>query len=97
MLYSEQKKALAANDSQQNRWHPAFIPFCIAIYNKSSSAYKLIWNSQFLKLSHETTLKKYLSSTTPQVGINPEVVEFIWNDWDIVSHPECKRNVSFGV
>ena len=94
LMYEEQQKIFKAKDKRQMRWHPAIIRFCIAIYNKSSSTYNLIRNSPFLKLPHKSTLKKYMSFTTPQVGVNPEVLNFISTDWKLDELEQYKCNVT---
>ena len=94
LLYEEQKKALKVKDGRQIRWHPAIIRFCIALYNKSKSAYNLIRDSPFLALPHQSTLKKYMKFTTPQNGINADVLNYMATDWKIETLPEYQRNVT---
>lgn len=57
LLWDEQLQAVKSKKNM--RWHPAVISWCIAIQSKSSSAYKVLREAEFLKLPHESTLKRY--------------------------------------
>ncbi len=94
LMMQEQMSAFAAKDSKQIRWHPAIIRFAVGLYSKSSSAYNLIRSSGFLKLPHQTTLKKFMNFTTPQVGINPAVLKYIFDDWHLKDIPDFEKNIT---
>ena len=94
LLWEEQKKVFSLKDSRQMRWHPAIIRWCIAIFSKSSSAYNTLRKSPFVKLPHEATLRKYMQFTTPKTGVNPEVLNFIYNDWKLHDLPPHQKNIT---
>ena len=80
LLWEEQLKAIKSNKNM--RWHPAIIRWCIAIQSKSSSAYRVLREAGFLRLPHESTLKKYTHYTDAAVGIQYDVLETMINEID---------------
>ncbi len=94
LMFEQQRKAMDAKDSRQIRWHPSIIRFCIALFNKSSAAYDMLRKSPFIKLPHQSTLRQYMNFTNPQTGVNPDVLEFVANDWSFDELPDYKRNVT---
>ena len=73
LLWEEQLKAVKTKTNM--RWHPAIIRWCIAIQSKSASAYRVLCEAGFIKLPHESTLRKYTQYTDAKVGIQHDALE----------------------
>lgn len=73
LLWDEQLQAVKSKKNM--RWHPAVISWCIAIQSKSSSAYKVLREAEFLKLPHESTLKRYTNYVDATVNIQHDILE----------------------
>ncbi len=94
LLWDEQMKYISHKDPRQHRWHPTIIKWCIAMYEKSPSAYKMLRKSDFVKLPHQTTLHQYTHFTDAISGINPDILEHLVKEAKLNSRPQREENVS---
>ena len=80
LLWEEQMKAVKSRKNM--RWHPSIIRCCIAIQSKSASAYRVLREAGFIRLPHESTLKKYTQYTDAKVGIQHDALETLLGQID---------------
>ena len=71
LFWQQQLQALSGKDSQQIRWHPIMVKWCLNVKLRSSSAYKAIQDSGFIKLPSERTLRDYTHWTKVSSGFQP--------------------------
>ena len=81
LLWSQQTQALRSSKYAM-RWHPTFLRWCISLYGKSPSAYKMVRGSKFLLLPHESTLQDYTNYLKVSPGINVEILKDISAETD---------------
>ena len=94
LLFEEQVKQSSLKTSQQMRWHPLVIRWCLGIYHTSPSAYDFLRRSSFLKLPHKTTLLDYSIYTKPSSGFNPDVIKRLYEELGVEDMDENNKNVS---
>ena len=94
LLFEQQLQQSSLKNSQQMRWHPLVIRWCLGIYHTSPSAYDFLKRSSFLKLPHKTTLLDYSIYTNPSVGFNPDVLARMYEELRIEHLDEHDKNVS---
>ena len=81
LLWSQQTEALRSSKYAM-RWHPTFLRWCISLYGKSPSAYKMVKGSKFLVLPHESTLLDYSNYLNVSPGVNVEILKTISEESD---------------
>ncbi|KAJ8043213.1 hypothetical protein HOLleu_10202 [Holothuria leucospilota] len=67
------------------RWHPDVIRWAIAIELKPSSENKLLRDSGFMFLPHPNTLNTYTHAVQPGSGINADLLQSLYNDFDMTN------------
>ncbi|XP_033103726.1 uncharacterized protein LOC117106473, partial [Anneissia japonica] len=78
LLWEQQQSSF--RKGKQMRWHPAIIRWCIAVHNRSSSAYNLISESGFLRLPHPNTLQPYSHFAGVTTGFCHEMLDRVVED-----------------
>lgn len=75
LFWMEQIKAASLKDMRNVRWHPLIIRWCLSLKLSSSSAYRAMRDSGFIKLPSERTLRDYYNVFKSKPGIQAEVNE----------------------
>ncbi|XP_033114332.1 uncharacterized protein LOC117114750 [Anneissia japonica] len=93
LLWEQQK--ISNEKGKQMRWHPAIIRWCIALQNRSASAYNLMRETGFLRLPHPRTLHPYSHFADTASGFCPEMLQRIVSDIGLnKENSELKKDVS---
>ena len=101
LFWQQQLQALSCKDSRQIRWHPMMIKWCLNVKLRSSSAYKAMRDSGFIKLPSERTLRDYTHWTKESSGFQPSSFERLlvdiryhqlaeWQKYVVLLHDEVK-------
>ena len=101
LLWEQQLQALSCNNPRQIRWHPVMIKWCLNIKLRSSSAYRALRDSGFMKLPSERTLRDYTHWTKVTSGFQPSSFERLlvdmkyneleeWQKFAVLLHDEVK-------
>ena len=101
LLWVQQLQALSCNNPRQIRWHPVMIKWCLNIKLRSSSAYRALRDSGFMKLPSERTLRDYTHWTKVTSGFQPSSFERLlvdmkyneleeWQKFAVLLHDEVK-------
>jgi hypothetical protein len=101
LFWQQQLQALSCKDSRQIRWHPIMVKWCLNIKLRSSSAYKAMRDSGFIKLPSERTLRDYTHWTKVSSGFQPSSFERLlvdiryhqladWQKYVVLLHDEVK-------
>ena len=92
LLWDQQMEVLQNSSKYATRWHPAFLRWCISLYGKSPSAYRMVRGSKFLVLPHETTLMDYTNFLKVRPGVNVDILKDIVRQTDYACENDNFRN-----
>ena len=101
LFWQQQLQALSCKDSRQIRWHPIMVKWCLNVKLRSTSAYKAMRDSGFIKLPSERTLRDYTHWTKVSSGFQPSSFERLlvdiryhqladWQKYVVLLHDEIK-------
>ncbi|XP_022110829.1 uncharacterized protein LOC110990245 [Acanthaster planci] len=76
------------------KWHPAVIRWCIALQNRSSSAYNLIRQTGFIRLPHPSTLHPYSLFANHTTDFNFDMLARVVKDYKLHARPEHEACIS---
>ena len=74
-LWEEQRKYNHLKSKRQMKWHPPIIRFVLALKYASTSAYRVVSNSGFIKLPSERTLRDYTHWCSVADGVHIPFIE----------------------
>lgn len=94
LLWEQQKLQSNLPNKKGMRWHPLIIRWCLSIYLKSPSTYKLIKESPFLNLPCKNTLLKYVNFTDPGCGFNKDIISELIKAVNFNAIADYQHNVS---
>ena len=75
ILWEEQRKFNHLKNKRQMKWHPVIIRFALALKYASSSAYRMVSSSGFIKLPSERTLRDYTHWCSVADGVHIPFIE----------------------
>ena len=101
LFWQQQFQALSCKNPRQIRWHPTMIKWCLNVKLRSTSAYKAMRDSGFIKLPSERTLRDYTHWTKVSSGFQPSSFEYLlkemkyeeledWQKFVVLLHDEVK-------
>ena len=91
LFWEEQLKAASVTDSRQMRWHPAMIKWCLNLMLISSSAYRAMRSSGFVRLPSDRTLRDYTNYFENKTGFQDEVDQQLAKEVSSLRLPESRK------
>lgn len=93
IFWTQQLKAASVADKRLIRWHPLIIKWCLSLKLKSSSAYRAMKDTGFIRLPSERTLRDYTHVFKAKPGIQEEVSDQIAKEVNIDELEPWQTNV----
>lgn len=93
IFWDSQKKPATLKDTQQMRWDPIMVRWCLYLCHLSSSAYETLRDTCTIRLPSQRTLRDYTHHTKATVGFSKEVDKQLQIAANLPSCPEREKCV----
>ena len=93
LFWDQQRQASRISDVRQMRWHPVMIRWCLNLKLLSTSAYRALQTSGFVKLPSEQTLQDYMHYVKARMGFQEDVEAELVKEVGLDDLPGWKQHV----